>query len=322
MAVNVTIIGADVLGLSIGLALKASASPMEVTLHDRDHQRAQQGVSLGAADHSAWNLLAAVEAADLVFLNESLHQLPKTLGHIGPVLHEGAVVTDTASIKAPVMEWAGESLPNGVYFVGGTPLVTATVPDGTLFHQKRYAILPAPTADPAAVKLVADTVTLMGGVPLFIEVAEHDALLAAVQQLPVLTSIALLQVITQSQSWKEMATMAGPLFAAAAHLPTDDPDALAAMLYHNRHALMRWLRALQMELDNLQRILSRESDPKPLADRLDKLIVAHQEWEEAQAVGERIDLRETMAEAKVERGLGRLFGFSGRRRKRRDRLQR
>ncbi|MDQ4077052.1 MAG: prephenate dehydrogenase [Chloroflexota bacterium] len=314
MAVNVTVIGMDALGTSIGLALKASKSPMNVTLHDREHSIAGEALRAGAGDRVEWNLLRAVSDADLVFVNEPLHQIRETIEVIGPELKPDAVVTDTVTVKEAVLHWAEEILPANVHFVGGTPLVTADVPSPYLFQKHRYAIIPLTKTEEAAVRLVTDTVTLMGAEPFFISVAEHESLLAAVQHLPALTSAALLQLTAGSQSWKEMASMASPTYGIATALPTEDPTALVMLLRHNRESLHHWLTALQRELGAIQTLLEQDDNGEALEEYLDNLMEARARWKQAQQQNPDVPShQDSLEQADEMRGLARWFGFGRRR---------
>ncbi len=314
MALEVTIIGLDALGQSIGLALKASPAPMNVTLHDRDHARASAAAKAGAGDRAEWNLPSAVEKADLVFINEPIHQIRQTMEWIGAEVRADAVVTDTCGIKEPVLQWAEEIFPSTVHFVGGTPLVSTKTPSPYLFQKRRYAIIPSIHTVEAAVRLVADTVTLMGAEPLFIEAAEHETLLAAVQHLPVLSGAALLQLTTQSGSWKEMASMASPAYTVATTFPTDDPVALTMMLRHNREALQHWVGALRRELLSLQELLEVDDDGAQLQSHLTRLMEAQVRWQQAEAQNPDVpSYTDSLEKANETRGFARWFGIRRRR---------
>ncbi|MGH2541921.1 MAG: prephenate dehydrogenase [Ardenticatenaceae bacterium] len=310
MPLNVTIIGMDALGQSIGLALKASTAAINVTAHDREITAAGEAKKRGAADNVEWNLLNAVEKADLVFLNEPIHQMRETMEHIAPVLRRDTVVTDTASVKSSVLQWAETIFPAHAHFVGGTPLVTAVAPDGLLFQNHRYAIIPLPRTDEAAVRLVTETVTLLGAQPLFIEPSEHESLMAAVRHLPALMGAALLQLTTQSQSWKEMSAMTDPAYNVATLLPTSDPTELAALMRHNRAAIVHWLGALRQELTSLQMLLENDDEGAALASRIASLIEAQSRWQRAEQHNPDVPTHaEAWEKAEEMRGLSRWFGF-------------
>jgi prephenate dehydrogenase len=315
MAINITIIGLDSLGESLGLALKSSPHTFTITGHDRDHSRASDLAKQGTIDRAEWNLISAVEKADLVFLNEPVHKIRETLEIIGPELRQDAVVTDTCSAKQVVLQWATELLPRGVHFVGGTPFVSVDQPDPQLFRAHRYAIIPLPTSPETAVKLVADIVGVLGAEPFFIETIEHDSLMAAVQYLPAVSSAALIHLTTNSIAWREMGLMAGAGYARATALPSNDPTNLATLLGYNREPLLNWIQALQQELDSLQELIMREDDGKALEEHLSAVIEAQARWK-AESTGDEASERyhRALDDAKEVGGWKHLFGL-GRRRK-------
>jgi prephenate dehydrogenase len=315
MAINITIIGLDPLGESLGLALKNSPHPFIITGHDRDHSRASDLAKQGAIDRAEWNLISAVATAELVFLNEPVYRIRETLEIIGPELRQDAVVTDTCSAKQVVLQWATELLPEGVHFVGGTPFVSVDQPHPQLFREQRYAIIPLPTSPEMAVKLLTDIVSVLGAEPYFIETVEHDSLMAAVQFLPAISSAALIHLTTRSIAWREMESMAGAGYARATALPSSDPTNLATLLGYNREPLLSWIQAMQQELDALQELIMREDEGKALEEHLTTVIEAQAKWKAASTRSEASErYHNALDEAKEVGGWKHLFGL-GRRRK-------
>ncbi len=280
---TVTIIGTGVIGTSLGLALKQSQEPMRVLGHDKDLLYAKAGVKQGAFDRAEWNLVNACEQADLIILAIPLDGIRATLEAIAPYLKQGAVVTDTATSKAPVLAWAKELLPPHAFFVGGNPIVQ---PAGSghehaaadLFRQKLYCLTPAPTADERAVQSMIGLVGLIGANPFFVDAAEHDGLVTAVSHLPALLSVSLVKTLTTQNSWREIRKLAGGLFAQMSAAASGDPDALKEELLNNRQNLVRWLDAYQAQLQALRTLLTQDGSDEALAEWLDQAIVERQNW--------------------------------------------
>jgi prephenate dehydrogenase len=119
----VTIVGAGVIGTSLGLALKQVQDPPRLIAHDKDLGVAQAGVKKGAFDKAEWNLINACERADLIILAIPLNSIRSTLEALASEVKQGVVITDTAHNKMPVLAWAKELLPAHAHFIGGNPLV-------------------------------------------------------------------------------------------------------------------------------------------------------------------------------------------------------
>ncbi len=178
---RIAIVGLGFIGGSIGLALHQAEADFEIVGHDRERAAASQARKIGAVDKTDWNLISACEDADLIVIATPVGAIKDTLAAIAPYLKLGCLITDTASIKAPVVQWANEILPEEAHFVGGNPIVggagttTADRPSGfppakrgglrggdaaraDLFSGAVYCLTPAAGAAPDAVRLASDFV--------------------------------------------------------------------------------------------------------------------------------------------------------------------
>src|SRR5574341_1212043 len=157
---RITIIGTGLIGGSLGLALKASSlKGLELVGHDADREAATRAAKMGAIDRAEYNLPRAIEGAGMVIIAVPLLAVREVMQQIAPHLVEGAIVTDTSSTKAHVMQWAQESLPEHVSFVGGHPMAgkeSAGIEhaEAALFRDCTYCICPAVDASDSAVKSV------------------------------------------------------------------------------------------------------------------------------------------------------------------------
>ena len=176
---KIAIIGLGLIGGSIGLALKrAKLSDLEIVGHDAEFGVNGRARKLGAIDKEAKRPAEAAEGAALVIIATPILQVRSAFEAIAPALGESAVITDTASTKADVMQWAAESLPDDVSFVGGHPIAGKEMPgidaaDPALFEGRPWAIVPAVNASEAAIKTVENFISLTGGVPTAIDAEER-----------------------------------------------------------------------------------------------------------------------------------------------------
>lgn len=292
---TITIVGAGVIGTSIGLALKKQPEPLRVVGHDKDLTCAQAGVKRGAFDKAEWNLVNACEKADLIILAIPLNGVRPTLEAIAPYLKQGVVISDTTTTKAPVLEWASRLLPEHAHFVGGNPIVR---PAGSgyqhaaadLFQQRLYCLTPAPAASEQAVQVAVGLVALLGAEPFFLDAVEHDGLMTAVNQLPTLLSVALVNTLSSQGSWREMRKLAGGAFEQLSRGASGDPDALKDDFLTNPDNLVHWLDAYLVQLHKLRQLLSPDPElGEQLAQTLDKAVVARQNWLKDYQAGRFVD---------------------------------
>lgn len=318
---TITIVGAGVIGTSMGLAFKQTKDAPRLLVHDKDNEQAKAAVKLGAFDKAEWNLINACEPADLIVLAIPLSGIRPTLQVIAPYLKAGAVISDTARSKGPVLAWATELLPAHVHFIGGDPLVHAVGSgqqhaSASLFHNRLYCLTPASAADETAVQLMVSVVSILGAKPFFLDAPEHDGLAAAVDTLPSILSVALLQTVASQPSWREMRKLAGSLFEQTSAGAGGDPDSLKDSLLGQRETLLHWLDSYQAQLQQLRALLAEgETSAETLAQKLDQAIVERHNWLADYQRGDFDDPE--MAPTPIERPnlMKQLIGFGGGRRK-------
>lgn len=263
---RIAIIGLGLIGGSIGLALKAAKlQNVEVVGHDSSRQALGEAKRRGAVDRAEGALRDALKDADLVVLATPVMALRDVMSEAAPYLTEGALVTDTGSTKACVMEWARELLPSHVSFVGGHPMAgkeTAGMQaaEATLFRNAVYPLCPSPAADPDTVKVAVWLVeSVLGARPFFVDPHEHDGLVAGVSHLPIILSAALVSCTTQSPSWRELSKLAATGYRDLTRLSAGDPTMSRDICLSNRESLSRWIDACIAELQEYRRLIQEES---------------------------------------------------------------
>ncbi|MBN1138562.1 MAG: prephenate dehydrogenase/arogenate dehydrogenase family protein [Anaerolineae bacterium] len=294
---QITIVGLGMIGGSMGLALRQAGAALAVIGHDIDTGIANQARKLEMVDKVEWNLISACEKANLIILATPVAAIELTLKAIAPYLRPGCVVIDTATLKAPVLAWAEAILPKEVHFVGTDPIVVGQPSPATqsgqaaekaratgleaaradLFKDALFCLVPAQDADPSAVKLAADLAAILGAKPFFLDATEHDSLLAAVDHLPAITALALLEMATGQASWKEMRKVAGLPFELATHMASTDPSSYGDLAVANRDNMLRWIDALSASLASLRQELA-EGTQEALAERFAKAVAERDRW--------------------------------------------
>ncbi len=279
---KLTIVGLGLLGTSLGLALKAANPAIQITGHDPDPDLVKRAKKLGAIDKSHWNLLAACAEAELIVLDLPLDELAKTFGALKNDLRQGALLVDTASIKAPVLAWAQEILPQTVQYVGGhivSPKLlwgwaepTATLLQGATF----YLVAPEGAAHWALDK-AANLATAVGANPYFTDAAEHDGIAAASAQLPVLAALALANLSRRQAGWQERAkAVSGEWLGLGAMLLASAPGFAQGALA-NRENVARWLELYLAELGRLRDLLA-AADAQALAQEVAQAVQVGVSW--------------------------------------------
>jgi len=244
---RITIIGVGPVGVSMGLGLmKRKLNNTEIIISSGDRGVMSAVSKMNAANETVSNLRSAVEGAQLVVLDLPIGEMREILEAIGPVLDEGAVVTDTCATKTPVLEWAESYIRSDVDFVGGHPLPkrlpnTIESADPSIFTDARYTVTPGKKTDESSIRTVVGLIEALGSKPLFLDPAEHDSYAAAMHYLPLVMSSAFVNATAGSDGWREMHELADASFDTFSRLASNDPLDNEAVCFASPDALVHWV---------------------------------------------------------------------------------
>jgi prephenate dehydrogenase len=270
--IRITIIGMGLIGTSLAMAIRgadekeAPLGPTVITGYDKNRRATGDARGRLAIDREGKSLEDALKDAHLVVVAVPVQVIREVFSQIAPLVPNGAVVTDVASTKAQVLEWARELLPTTVDFVGGHPMAGkeqsgAGAADPDLLRGAIYCLSPATRTRPPALELVELMVKQVGAKIYYIDAVEHDAYVAGVSHLPFMLSAALVELVGGSPGWKEMAPLAATGFRDISRLASGDPEMHRDIALTNRVALGRWLdEAARKLLDMRDLIEAGESD--------------------------------------------------------------
>jgi prephenate dehydrogenase len=258
MTTQITILGLNLAGQSLGLAL--SARDFRVMGFDPKSEVAQAAQKLGAVHQTKWNMAQAVAGADLTLVCLPLAELREALEAIAQDFRPGSAVTSVAPLLAQPLAWAAEVLPADRHFVAIHPLLSpampyqatnALAPAADLFKRSLWATAPSPACAPEALQLINGLANVAGASCYFVDPAEHDGLMGGASALPVMAAVALMRAATASSGWPEMRKVASYSLATAT-AALADLDQAAAALQLNRESALRYLDAAQAELRALR----------------------------------------------------------------------
>src|SRR4051812_42735033 len=171
----VLVVGAGLLGTSIGLALREKG--VDVALRDVSEEHLRTATGLGAA-----NLDAATARPRLVVV--AVPPDPLAAEVAAALTGVDAIVTDVGSIKvaplAEVRRTVPEALPR---YVGSHPMAGSErsgplAATAALFDGRPWAVTPHEASDPAAVEAVTELARLCGATPVELSPEEHDQAVA------------------------------------------------------------------------------------------------------------------------------------------------
>jgi prephenate dehydrogenase len=267
---RIAIIGLGLIGGSIGLALKR-AKPENTTVvgYDDDHEVMNRARRAHVVDEIQPTLDRVVREATMVVVATPIVSVRSVFREIAPHLQEHCVVTDTASTKTDILRWAARELPDNVHFVGGHPMAGHEKAglenaEAGLFDDRPYCVIPTVDAVGGAVNAVVGMAEAMGAKPMFLDAEEHDAYVAAVSHVPLVSSIALFNLARRSSAWPELANVSGPGFKDLTRLASGQPEMGHDIIITNRENVLHWLRRYTKELERLAGLIEAQDENEAL----------------------------------------------------------
>jgi prephenate dehydrogenase len=264
--VRIAIVGLGLIGGSIGLALKqAKWRRAEIIGYSRRRETASLAIKSGAVDRTELDCRKAVNGADIIIVATPVLAIRDIFKQIASELPDGALVTDTASTKVKIMQWAKELLPPQINFVGGHPMAGKEISSikaaaADLFKGCTYCLTPLSGAKPTAIRTVKDIVKVVGAHPLIIAAEEHDRLVAGISHLPLLMSVALVLATTKNKSWPKMLRLASSGYRDLTRLASGNPEVSANICISNQTAIASWIDMFIEELQRLQKLITEGSE--------------------------------------------------------------
>jgi prephenate dehydrogenase len=238
------VVGAGLIGTSIGLALRESG--VDVQLADPDGGRLRLAESLGAGRARA----SDDEPVDLVVVAAP----PSLVGHLciqALTAHPTAVVTHVCSVQALPQGEVEASSATLDRFVGGHPIAGRELSGpahatAALFRDRPWIVCPTGVTSPAAAEAVAGLASACGAVPVQLDAQQHDELFARLSHVPQLVASALAAALRDVS--RDGVALAGPGIRDTTRLADSDPGLWSEIAVANAGPVAEGLRAVAVPL--------------------------------------------------------------------------
>ncbi len=229
---SIAILGAGLIGSSVGLALRANGFAGSIVGWDRAPEEAEIARDKGAIDSVAADPLAAARASDTILLATPVFGILEWIEKLAPVLQQHQLVTDVGSTKREICALAAEAFSSSgaAYFLPGHPMAGKEVfgaanADANLFQGAVWLFTsPEPSPDeaknPTLGRQRADKwrhwVARMGCRMLDLDPVRHDEICAWASHLPQMLGTALAALL--EDTFPEDGKEKGNLDSASAQL--------------------------------------------------------------------------------------------------------
>ncbi|MFC4785196.1 prephenate dehydrogenase [Nocardioides sp. MAHUQ-72] len=261
----VLVVGAGLLGTSIGLALRRHG--IEVWLDDvsGEHVRTASGLGAGVAEPEGAEPALVVVCVPPDLLGE---QIARALAE-----HPGAVVTDVGSVKGEPLARLQETGADGLErYVGSHPMAGSErsgplAASASLFDGRPWAVTPHAGADPAATAMVVALAERCGATALTMPPDEHDLAVARTSHVPHLLAVLVAGRLADAPA--DHLALSGQGVRDVTRIAAGDPALWQQIVTGNAEAVLGLLGEVRGQLELLIDAVTRRSrqDLAALLDR-------------------------------------------------------
>jgi len=250
---TVAIVGAGLIGASLGLALRERRLASKVVGIGRRPESLAEAKARGAIDEISTDLAAGVREAELIIICTPVASIAKHVAEAAAACLSGATITDAGSTKAGIVAEIGSlsgRLGREVHFVGSHPLAGGErsgpgAARADLFAGRVSIVTPIESSQPNAVANVERMWSEVGARVMRMTPEEHDRVLGTTSHLPHLVAAAL-----AAATPPELLGLTGAGWLDTTRIAAGDPELWRQIYLANRgHSLQA--------LADFERVLSR-----------------------------------------------------------------
>ncbi|MEE2947708.1 MAG: prephenate dehydrogenase/arogenate dehydrogenase family protein [Verrucomicrobiota bacterium] len=280
---KITIIGAGLLGGSVGLAVRACGLAKRVAALVRRPESVADCQTLGIADMVTLDPVTAVADADLVVLCTPISGMASLAKRILPHLEPGTILTDVGSTKQQlVAELTPLCAEMGTHFVSSHPMAGSeqTGPAAAradLFDGAPCVVTPTDDTHAGALATVSAFWTGLGSNPVEMSPAMHDQLVARCSHLPHLLASALAGIVLDPAHGEQQAQLCSTGFRDMTRLAAGSPVMWRDIVGSNRDDILTAIDEFADKLGQLRRLIAGDS-PEAIESWLQNAKAARDDW--------------------------------------------
>jgi prephenate dehydrogenase len=260
---RVAIIGTGLIGGSFGLALRNVLPETTVVGFDRD-AIVERALERGAVSERNATLADAVRGSDLVYIALPIGATMEALPWIRAAAAPGALITDSSSAKAMVVNAAKAHFQSGARFLGGHPMAGREASgienaNAEIFASAPYALIGSENDPDPRLRNFADLLRGIAAKPVWCDADTHDWAVSIVSHLPQLVALALARVVADETDETGLPlTLAGKGLQDMLRLAGSPYSVWRDIFLANRENASHALDRLAQAVDHLRTNLSRK----------------------------------------------------------------
>lgn len=272
---HVLIIGAGLLGASVGLALRAKGVPVYLSDISPTVEAVAQDIGAGQSVRALGAERAQTRLAEILDLEPELVVVAAPPDICGAViiehlkLWEKTVVLDIASVKSGILAEVLAADVDSSRYIGTHPMAGReksgpVAARGELFTSRPFVICPHDQVADSALKMAQSLGVELGSIITYLDVDEHDSTVALISHVPQVMSSLLASRLQETPLYA--LGLAGQGLRDTVRIAASDPNLWIQILSANAEPVVKTLYGVREDLDRLIRTLE---NPTAAGSRLD-----------------------------------------------------
>ncbi len=199
------VVGLGLIGGSFARDVRRLGLARQIIGYDNNKAYLKEISSLNLVDYLAATPDEKLAEAELVLLAVPVKAFAEVLAQIRPHLSTSAIITDSGSVKSPLLKIMSAPEYAEIRFVGGHPIAGSehfgpNAAHENLFSGKRFILTPSQNTDPDVIRRVRELWESLGAIVSEMDAEIHDKMFASVSHLPHLLAYASIQAIANSET--------------------------------------------------------------------------------------------------------------------------
>lgn len=273
---KITIIGFGLIGSSLARAIRHYNLAKTIIAADQNQSVCDTVNELSLADKATTDIAGSVKGADLVIISVPVGAYTQVIEAIKVNLKEGALVTDTGSVKQSVIQKISSHMPGHAVFVPGHP-IAGTEYSGPengfkeLFIDRWTILTPLPDTPVQELEKITKLWEGCGATVEIMSPEHHDLTLAITSHLPHLIAYTIVGTATELEGdlKRDVINLSASGFRDFTRIAASDPVMWRDVFVNNRDSVLEVLSRFSEDLSEMQRAI-RKGDAAFLEEKFTK----------------------------------------------------
>ena len=277
----IAIVGLGLIGGSVAKAVRSLGLARQIFGYDNNEEYHKEIKSRKLADYLSDVPDKKLAQAELVLLAVPVKSFKEVLPNIITNISSKAILTDTGSVKSPLLKMMCSPKYKKIRFVGGHPIAGSenfgpAAANQDLFYGKRCILTPEEKTDKDLIQVVRRFWESLGAKVSEMDAESHDQMFASVSHLPHILAYACIQAISNTDS-QEVLGHSGAGLKDFSRIASSSPQMWADIFLENKENLLPRVAAFNEVLSALEETI-KKNDKRKLVELLALSKTARDQW--------------------------------------------